>query len=109
MKLFFSKNKKDLIWFVGMFSVILVLRLFLFTPVTVSGESMMPTLVDKEKIITSKISKLERFDIVPLKAPDAPGKLYIKRIIGLPGESVEYKIVYTLSWEKIVKILKIVA
>ncbi|MFY8331069.1 signal peptidase I [Vagococcus carniphilus] len=91
MKVFFEKNKKDLIWFIGVFSIMLVLRVFLFAPVTVSGESMMPTLVDKEKIITSKISKLERLDIVPFKAPNEPGKLYIKRIIGLPGESIEYK------------------
>jgi len=91
MKLFFEKNKKDIIWFVGAFFVMILLRFFLFSPVTVNGESMMPTLVDKEKIIVSKISKLKRFDIVPFKAPDAPDKLYIKRIIGLPGDNVEYR------------------
>lgn len=91
LKTFINKNKKDLIWFVSMFSIMIALRLFLFSPVTVSGESMMPTLVDKEKMIASKVSTIERFDIISFKAPDAPGKHYIKRVIGLPGDNVEYK------------------
>lgn len=90
-KEYFKKNKKDIIFYVTFLSALTILRIFVYAPVTVSGASMMPTLVDREKIITSKISKLKRFDIVPLKAPDAPDKLYIKRIIGLPGETLEYK------------------
>lgn len=90
-KLFFEKNKSDIIWFVCLASIMLMLRIFIFSPITVNGESMMPTLADKEKIIASKVSKIKRFDIVPFKAPDKEGTLYIKRIIGLPGEKVEYK------------------
>ncbi|QIL47935.1 signal peptidase I [Vagococcus hydrophili] len=91
LKTFINKNKKDLIWFVSMFSILIALRVFLFSPVTVSGESMMPTLVDREKMIASKVSTIERFDIIPFKSPDKPGKNYIKRVIGLPGDKIEYK------------------
>ena len=73
MKVFLEKNKKDIFWYVGVIVLMLVLRLFLITPVTVSGESMMPTLVDKEKIIISKISRLKRFDIVSFEVNN---KLY---------------------------------
>lgn len=91
LKLFLKKNKSDIIWFISLAITMVVLRIFILSPVTVSGESMMPTLVDKEKIIASKVSKIKRFDIVPLKAPDKEDTLYIKRIIGLPGEHIEYK------------------
>lgn len=91
LKLFFEKNKSDLVWFFTVFTLFLIARLFLFTSITVSGESMMPTLVDNERIIASKVSKIERFDIVSFKAPNEVDKLYIKRVIGLPGDNIEYK------------------
>lgn len=53
---------------------------------TVSGESMAPTLEHGDVVLQEKISKMrERFDIVIVKSEDG---LIIKRIIGLPGETV---------------------
>lgn len=65
--------------------------MFVFTPVIVSGHSMDPTLQDRERVIAFKNSKVDRFDIVTFPAPDEEKTSYIKRVIGLPGETVEYK------------------
>lgn len=69
-----------------------VIRLFLFTPIIVDGESMMPTLEDRDRMIVNKLSykigEPKRFDIVVFHASEE--KDYIKRVIGLPGETIEY-------------------
>lgn len=70
-----------------------VIRYFFFAPIVVDGYSMMPTLHDQDRMIVNKFSyqlgKPDRFDIIVFKAPE--GKDYIKRVIGLPGDTVEYK------------------
>ena len=70
-----------------------VIRYFLFAPIVVDGESMMPTLLDGDRMIVNKLSYLvgepERFDIVVFHAPE--GKDYIKRVIGLPGDHIAYE------------------
>lgn len=65
-------------------------RNFLFSPTTVYGESMEPTFQDKDRVLISKTSDIQRFDVVVFNAPDAD-KRYIKRVIGLPGDNVEMK------------------
>ena len=54
---------------------------------------MMPTLHDQDRMIVSKLSyeigQPKRFDIIVFHAPE--GKDYIKRVIGLPGDRIEYK------------------
>ncbi len=70
-----------------------LIRYFLFAPIVVDGESMMPTLEHSDRMIVNKfsyvISEPERFDIIVFHAPG--GKDYIKRIIGLPGDKIEYR------------------
>ncbi|GAE33932.1 signal peptidase I [Halalkalibacter akibai] len=70
-----------------------VIRHFLFAPVIVDGESMMPTLEHTDRMIVNKISYTfgtpERFDIIVFHAP--AGKDYIKRVIGLPGDVIEFQ------------------
>ncbi len=51
---------------------------------------MMPTLHEGNKIIIGKLSKPDRFDLVVIKAPFSDDYL-VKRVIGLPGEEIEYK------------------
>lgn len=67
--------------------VAFIVRQFLFTPVIVSGESMEPTYHDKNRVVISKISTLEHFDKIVFHAPNADED-FIKRIIGLPGDTI---------------------
>jgi len=70
-----------------------VIRTFIFVPVIVEGESMMPTLHNADRMIVSKISnyigELERGDIVVFHATES--KDYIKRVIAIPGDTLEYR------------------
>ncbi len=74
------------------FAIAAFIRYFLFTPIVVDGDSMMPTLEDGDRMIVNKIGykigSPDRFDIVVFHAPE--GKDYIKRVIGLPGDHIEY-------------------
>ena len=56
---------------------------------SISGNSMYPTLKDKQVVRISKIKEIKRFDIVIAKKHD--NYLIVKRVIGLPDEKVEYK------------------
>lgn len=67
-----------------------ICRHFLFSPVTVYGESMSPTLANHEKVIVSKVGEIHRFDIIVFHALDEDA-YYVKRVIGLPGDSLEIK------------------
>ncbi|PAV28786.1 signal peptidase I [Virgibacillus profundi] len=70
--------------------IALFLRSFIFATSIVEGESMDPTLEDGERVIFNKIVYLvdepERGDIVIIKRPF---KNYVKRVIALPGETIE--------------------
>lgn len=91
------KSKKESSWLSTLVTagimvlIVVLLRIFVFSPVIISGHSMDPTLQNGERVITLKHAKIERFDIVTLKAPDAPGEDYVKRVIGLPGDTIEMK------------------
>ena len=71
-------------------AIVFVCYQFLFVPTKVLGISMQPTFEDEDRIIISKISSIDRFDMIIFKAPDLEDK-YIKRIIGMPGDRVEMK------------------
>ena len=71
-----------------------VVRTFIFEPVRVDGASMMNTLTDSDFMIATKFDYLlgdpERFDIVICNYPNTDDGMYrVKRVIGLPGETVE--------------------
>lgn len=71
--------------------VFLLVRHFLFAAVSVEGDSMVPTLHDDDRLILNKVADIDRFDIVVFNAPDDPGKQYIKRVIGVPGDTIEVR------------------
>ncbi len=73
---------------------------FIVQPVKVEGTSMLPRLHDGERIFVNKLiyyeeyrwaPKVERGDIVVFWFPDDPSKSYIKRVVGLPGDTIEVR------------------
>ena len=83
---------KELIPYLLIVIIVLILKCYVFSTILVNGTSMENTLHDNDFMIINKIgikiNPIKRFDIVVIERPD--DKL-IKRIIGLPGETVEYK------------------
>jgi signal peptidase I len=75
--------------------IAIVVILFLYQPVKVEGTSMMPALVDQERIFINKFvyrfgfAEIHRGDTVVFWFPGDPSKSYIKRVIGVPGDQVE--------------------
>ena len=87
-----KKFLKEYVPYVLVIIFVLLFKKFVFSPIKVNGESMMTTLHDGDimilDIVGYRTSGLKRFDIVVVDT----GKEYIiKRVIGLPGEKVEYK------------------
>jgi signal peptidase I len=61
----------------------------------VSGESMTPRLVDGERILveelTPRFASIARGDILVFRHPRNPGRYLVKRVVGVPGETVEIR------------------
>ena len=72
-----------------------VIILFFYQPVKVEGTSMMPRLTDQERVFINKfvyrLEPIHRGDVVVFWFPRDPSKSYIKRVIGLPGDSVQMR------------------
>lgn len=72
-----------------------VIRTFIFEPINVDGNSMQPTLHSKQSLAIEKVSRYFRLpgkdrDIVIVHYPNSEDT-YVKRVIGLPGETIEIK------------------
>jgi signal peptidase I len=88
---------RDLIFALMIAALVVV---FVVQPVKVEGTSMLPRLHDGERIFVNKLiyydeyrwaPRVERGDIVVFWFPDDPSKSYIKRVVGLPGDTVELR------------------
>ncbi|MGA2422289.1 MAG: signal peptidase I [Candidatus Acidiferrum sp.] len=83
---------RDLLIAIGLALVIIV---FLYQPVKVEGTSMAPLLSDQERIFINKFvyrfSAIERGDVVVFWYPLDRSKSFIKRVIGLPGDTLEMR------------------
>ncbi len=85
---------KDIIKFTLLSLIIVIpIRVFIAQPFLVSGSSMVPTFLDGEYLIVDEISYYLnsplRGEVIVLKYPYDRSKYFIKRIIGLPNETVE--------------------
>jgi signal peptidase I len=81
--------------------VFILIGVFAVQPVVVEGTSMVPQLQDGERLLVNKLvyykiqsvswGHIERGDIVVFWYPKEPDKSYVKRVIGMPGETVEVR------------------
>jgi signal peptidase I len=87
--------------------IVLVVRSFLFEPFRIPSSSMVPTLLVGDFIFVNKyqyglrlpvvnmkvieIGEPERGDVVVFRLPSDPSTNYIKRLVGLPGDTVRYQ------------------
>lgn len=88
----FKKILKEYLPYVVIIILVLIIKYNIVAPIRVNGRSMNNTLKDGDimilDIIGYKTSKLKRFEIIVI---DTKKDYIIKRVIGLPGEEVEYK------------------
>ncbi len=81
---------RDVVFSVAIAAVVIV---FLYQPVKVEGTSMLPWLQDQERIFVNKFvyrfEEITRGDIIVFRFPLDQSKSYIKRVVGLPGDTVE--------------------
>ncbi len=68
--------------------LVLIIRFYVFIPLKVEGDSMSPTLAQGNYLLYETFSDIDRFDIIIFSNED--GQTLIKRVIGLPGDSISY-------------------
>ncbi len=87
-----NEKLKEYLGYIVVIVIVLLIKQFVITPIRVNGNSMNNTLYDKDIMILDKISyrfnSIKRFDIVVIKKNR---EYLIKRVIGLPGDTLEYK------------------
>ena len=75
--------------------VVLVVNNFLLINAKIPSESMEQTIMTGDRVFGNRLAYVfgdpERYDIIIFKYPDNEKELFIKRIIGMPGETVEIK------------------
>jgi len=93
-------EEKESVWDIIRFTIIALaivvpIRMFVAQPFIVSGDSMYPTFHNAEYLIvdelTYRISHPKRGDVIIFRYPNNPSRYFIKRVIGLPGETVTIK------------------
>ena len=86
------EKMKELIPYVIILIVVILVRSFIVSPIRVNGTSMVPTLHPKDIMILNRTAYYtknpKRFDIVVVDLED---EKVIKRVRGLPGETIEYR------------------
>ena len=95
-----GKNwKKELRDWIVSFAValiaVLIIRTFLFTIIRVDGPSMSDTLLDNDRLFVTvldmRVKGPDRFDVVILHYPNRGYEKFVKRVVGLPGDTIEVK------------------
>lgn len=94
MKEKITKRKSTMKWLIVSFLLVLMVRALFFSNYIVEGHSMNPTLEQGNFLMVNKMvysfTKPERFDVVVFQQENAEYN-YVKRVIGLPGDQIEYK------------------
>jgi signal peptidase I len=83
---------KDVFWYIVIIIIVILAKVYVLSALEVVGTSMEPNLRDKNLVMYEKVSNYfvgyKRFDVVIFRYDMPP--YVIKRIIGLPGEKIEY-------------------
>jgi len=86
-------------------AIVAIIRTFIVSPFQIEGNSMIDTLEHKEYIVINKFRYLfgepQRGDIVVFRPPTDQGKYYVKRVIGLPGETIVVRDGYVFVRNKV--------
>jgi len=81
--------------FLIIFCVVFAMNKLVYINAVIPSESMQNTIMKGDRVLGNRLAYIkddpERYDIVIFKYPDDPSKIFIKRVIGLPGETVEIK------------------
>lgn len=93
-----SKAKETIDFFVPIIAAVIIamlLKTFVFANAVVPTGSMIATINEKDRLIASRLayktSSPERYDIILFYFPDNEEQIFVKRVIGLPGETIEVK------------------
>lgn len=95
-----TESKEESVWDIVRFTIIALLvvipvRMFVAQPFIVSGDSMFPTFHNSEYLIIDELSyhlgHPHRGDVIVFRYPKNPSRFFIKRVIGLPGETIVIK------------------
>ena len=81
--------------FVIIFCVVFALNKLVYINAVIPSESMQTTIMKGDRILGNRLAYIKndpkRYDIIIFRYPDDPSKIFIKRVIGLPGETVTVK------------------
>jgi len=87
-----NKVVKEILSYGLIIVLVLLFKHYIISPIRVDGDSMNPTLKDGDIMLLNEIgyrlNGVERFDIVVI---DTANDVIIKRVIGIPGDKIEYK------------------
>ena len=86
---------ENVLYFAGAIGLALLIQAFVIRPFIVSGNSMDPNIKNGQYLIidgvTYRFREPARGDVIVFRAPPEPSKFYIKRIIGVPGDTVDIR------------------
>lgn len=85
--------RKWLLQFLICLAFVFILTHYVIMLCYIPSQSMEPTLSPGDYIITTRFNtgSIERYEIIIFPSPDDEQKYYVKRVIGLPGETIEIK------------------
>lgn len=88
-----SSDRSLTLYVILLLGIVLIVRFFVAAPYIVSGSSMEPNFQDWNYLIVDKISyrfeNPQRGDVIVLDLPQETSRALIKRVVGLPGETIE--------------------